>query len=308
MGMLDLLLHVDKHLAALVASAGPWTYVLLFAVIFAETGLVVDAVPARRLAALRGRRARGHRPAAARAAVRGAGRRRGARQRGQLLGRQALAHHPRPAARRRAVGLDPLRSSRRTSPRRTILREARRQGGGARPVRANRPHLPAVRRRRRGDALPRLHAYNVSGGALWVGLCAGAGYAFGNIPVVKNNFELVILGIVVRLGAADARRAAADARPRGQGQASRDGVAGAAAPASASGAGRTISRTRAASARTPAATVRRTPRARSARGRSASRRPGRSSAGPSASRGGCRRSTAARSAGRLRAPGGSCRP
>ena len=47
MGMLDLLLHVDKHLAALVASAGPWTYVLLFAVIFAETGLVVSAVPAR---------------------------------------------------------------------------------------------------------------------------------------------------------------------------------------------------------------------------------------------------------------------
>ena len=39
--MLDLLLHVDKHLATLVASAGPWTYVLLFGVIFAETGLVI---------------------------------------------------------------------------------------------------------------------------------------------------------------------------------------------------------------------------------------------------------------------------
>jgi membrane-associated protein len=29
-----------------------------------------------------------------------------------------------------------------------------------------------------------------------VGACLGAGYAFGNIPAVKNNFSLVILGIV----------------------------------------------------------------------------------------------------------------
>ena len=34
------------------------------------------------------------------------------------------------------------------------------------------------------------------GAVLWVGICAGAGYAFGNIPVVKDNFELVVLGIV----------------------------------------------------------------------------------------------------------------
>jgi len=31
---------------------------------------------------------------------------------------------------------------------------------------------------------------------LWVGICVGAGYLFGNIPVVKNNFELVVIGIV----------------------------------------------------------------------------------------------------------------
>ena len=30
----------------------------------------------------------------------------------------------------------------------------------------------------------------------WVGACLGAGYLFGNIPVVKENFTLVILGIV----------------------------------------------------------------------------------------------------------------
>jgi membrane-associated protein len=38
--------------------------------------------------------------------------------------------------------------------------------------------------------------YNVLGGVLWVGICLGAGYAFGNVPVVKNNFSLVAIGIV----------------------------------------------------------------------------------------------------------------
>jgi membrane-associated protein len=38
--------------------------------------------------------------------------------------------------------------------------------------------------------------YNVLGGVLWVGICVGGGYLFGNIPAVKNNFSLVALGIV----------------------------------------------------------------------------------------------------------------
>jgi len=38
--------------------------------------------------------------------------------------------------------------------------------------------------------------YNVTGGILWVSICVGAGYLFGNIPVVKANFELVVIGIV----------------------------------------------------------------------------------------------------------------
>ena len=43
---------------------------------------------------------------------------------------------------------------------------------------------------------PRFLAYNVVGGVTWVGACLAAGYAFGNIPAVKNNFSLVILAIV----------------------------------------------------------------------------------------------------------------
>ncbi len=38
--------------------------------------------------------------------------------------------------------------------------------------------------------------FNVVGGLAWVAICLAGGYWFGNIPVVKNNFSLVILGIV----------------------------------------------------------------------------------------------------------------
>lgn len=38
---LDFLLHFDDYLAQLINIVGPWTYVILFAIIFAETGLVV---------------------------------------------------------------------------------------------------------------------------------------------------------------------------------------------------------------------------------------------------------------------------
>ncbi len=39
--------------------------------------------------------------------------------------------------------------------------------------------------------------YNVAGGLLWVFSVTLAGYYFGNIPLVKNNFTMVIMGIIV---------------------------------------------------------------------------------------------------------------
>ena len=39
-------------------------------------------------------------------------------------------------------------------------------------------------------------AYNVIGAIAWVGLCMGAGVLFGQIPWVKKNFEVVILGVI----------------------------------------------------------------------------------------------------------------
>jgi membrane-associated protein len=44
---------------------------------------------------------------------------------------------------------------------------------------------------------PKFAFYNVAGAVLWVGVCVGAGYAFGNVPIVRDNFSLVAIGIVI---------------------------------------------------------------------------------------------------------------
>ncbi len=43
----------------------------------------------------------------------------------------------------------------------------------------------------------RFVTYNIVGAALWVGICCSAGYFFGNIPVVKQNFGLVVIVIII---------------------------------------------------------------------------------------------------------------
>ena len=39
--LIDFILHIDRHLAEIIADYGTWTYAVLFLIIFAETGLVV---------------------------------------------------------------------------------------------------------------------------------------------------------------------------------------------------------------------------------------------------------------------------
>ena len=43
----------------------------------------------------------------------------------------------------------------------------------------------------------RFISYDIFGGTAWVGTCVFAGYFFGNIPVVKQNFSIVILAIII---------------------------------------------------------------------------------------------------------------
>jgi membrane-associated protein len=40
-------------------------------------------------------------------------------------------------------------------------------------------------------------AYNVSGGISWIAVFVFGAYFFGNIPVVKRNFTLVIMAIII---------------------------------------------------------------------------------------------------------------
>jgi len=39
--------------------------------------------------------------------------------------------------------------------------------------------------------------FNVAGAVVWVGLLVLAGYVFGQVPIVKNNFEIVIVAVIV---------------------------------------------------------------------------------------------------------------
>jgi membrane-associated protein len=60
-------------------------------------------------------------------------------------------------------------------------------------VRTFGPFLAGVGSMRYGRFL----AYNVIGGVAWVALFTGAGYFFGSIPVVEKNLTLVLAGVVV---------------------------------------------------------------------------------------------------------------
>ena len=51
--MTDLFLNIDQNLAMVVANFGVWSYALLFPIIFMETGIGGDTVPARRFADFR---------------------------------------------------------------------------------------------------------------------------------------------------------------------------------------------------------------------------------------------------------------
>ena len=194
--LLDLLLHVDVYLLDLVANYGIWIYAILFLIVFAETGLVVTPfLPGDSLLFAAG-------ALAASGALDPSGV-------VLLLITAAILGDAVNYAIGRVVGTRIIHLSQ-TDPRwgrwvqPVYVARAHhffeRHGGKAivlarfMPiVRTFVPFVAGVAEMR----YPAFALYNVTGAVTWVGVCVGAGYVFGNVPIVKENFSLVALGIVI---------------------------------------------------------------------------------------------------------------
>lgn len=194
--MLDLFLHVDRHLLEFVRTYGPWVYGLLFLIVFAETGFVVTPfLPGDSLLFATGALCATDALSLPVSAA--------------LLFAAAFGGNAVNYAVGRVIGprvfsaSDASRLSERVLNREHLARghaffEA--YGGKAvvlsRFVPIVRTFLPFVA----GAAAMKPAAfgfYNLVGAAGWVALCLGAGYLFGNVSIVKQNFSLVTLGIVM---------------------------------------------------------------------------------------------------------------
>ena len=194
--MIDFVLHFDKHLLDFIAAYGAWVYGLLFAIVFAETGFVVTPfLPGDSLLFAAG-------------AVAAAGGGLNGWILFVLLAFAAFAGNAVNYAVGRAIGPRVFVATDTSSllgrlMNRQYLERAHaffeQYGGKAvilgRFVPIVRTFVPFVA----GAAQMTTAAfvlYNAVGAAAWVSLCLGAGWFFGNIPVIKNNFSLVTIGIV----------------------------------------------------------------------------------------------------------------
>ncbi|MEK6284618.1 MAG: DedA family protein [Acidobacteriota bacterium] len=189
--LIDLFLHLDKHLNDIIGQYGTWTYLILFLIVFCETGLVVTPfLPGDSLLFAAG----------AFAAL------------GSLnvfwlfvllsiaaiVGDTVnywLGHWVGPKVfHRENVRLLNKKHLDRTH----AFYE--RYGGKtiiiARFIPIVRTFAPFVAGLGRMNYW-RFIAYNVIGGVAWVAICVFAGYYFGNLEIVKNNFSLVVIAIVL---------------------------------------------------------------------------------------------------------------
>ena len=194
--MIDFILHSDKHLLEFVHTYGSWVYGLLFLIVFAETGFVVTPfLPGDSLLFATGALcATGalSTPVAAGLLFAAA------------FGGNAVNYTigcivgPRVFSAKDSAGISHRLLNRRHLERAHAFFD---QYGGkavvlSRFVPIVRTFLPFVA----GAASMRPSAfgfYNLIGAAGWVALCIGAGFFFGNLPVVRNNFSLVTVGIVI---------------------------------------------------------------------------------------------------------------
>jgi membrane-associated protein len=188
--LFDFVLHFDHHLEQVLNDYGAWTYGLLFLIVFCETGLVVTPIlPGDSLLFAAGTFAgTGHLSLPLLI---------GLLTFAAVLGDTVnywIGHRFGEAV----MARERLFLIRREHIRRT--EEFFVKYGGKAVVLARfapivRTFAPFVAGAGR-MSYPRFMAYNVAGGTAWVVLCTSAGYLFGNLPLVRDNFSLVALGIV----------------------------------------------------------------------------------------------------------------
>ena len=179
--LLDLFLHLDKHLAEFVATYGAWVYGLLFAIVFAETGLVVTPfLPGDSLlfaaGALSATGALDIKLVVLLLIVAAVGGDAVNYSVGRFLGPRVFRAEDTSGTLHKLLNREHL-------DRAHAFFE--RYGGMAvvlaRFVPIVRTFVPFVA----GAGAMRYSAfvfYNIAGGMLWVAACVGAGYAFGNVP------------------------------------------------------------------------------------------------------------------------------
>lgn len=191
--VVDFILHIDVHLAELVAQYGIWIYAILFLILFCETGLVVTPfLPgdsllfvAGALAALPGNDLNVHLMVTLLviAAILGDAVNYTI---GRLFG-ERLFSNPNSKIFRRSY-LDKTHAFYEKHGGKTIIL--------ARFVPIVRTFAPFVAGM--GHMSYRHFAlYNVSGALLWVLLFSYAGYLFGDLPIVQENLKLLIVAIII---------------------------------------------------------------------------------------------------------------
>jgi len=190
---IEFVLHLDKHLLEMVQQYGLWVYAILFVIIFAETGLVVTPfLPGDSLLFALG----------ALAAVDSTGTL-NAPLASMLLAAAAVLGNTVNFSIGRAIG-PPAFSGRFRFLKLSYLErtEAFFARYGAKTIVLSRfvpivrtfaPFVAGVGKMSYG----RFQAYNLAGGISWVMLFVWGGYLFGNIPLVKNNFGIVTIAIIV---------------------------------------------------------------------------------------------------------------
>ena len=189
----DVVLHLDAHLVELLRDYGFWVYLILFAIVFAETGLVVTPfLPGDSLLFAAG----------ALAAVDTSGTLSAPLLSLTLViaavaGNTTNYHIGRwvgPAAFSGKIRFLKVEYLQRTEA--FFLRHGSMTIVLSRFVPILRTCAPFVAGIGRMP-YARFQAYNIGGGLAWVLLLTWAGYFFGNIPFVKENFGLVTIGIIV---------------------------------------------------------------------------------------------------------------